>query len=61
MIIRKVSAPFKGICQQCKKRTLVRLYPYNSSQWFEVLCKFCFEDFDNAMAQYRDYYEEDYD
>lgn len=61
MIIRKVSAPFKGICQQCKKCTLVCLYPYNSNHWFGVLCNFCFEDFDNAMALYRDYYEEDYD
>lgn len=61
MIIRKVSAPFKGVCQQCKNRLLVRLYPYNDNEWFGVLCKFCFEDFDNAMEQYRDYYEEDYD
>lgn len=62
MIIRKVSAPFKGVCEQCKKRTLVRLYPYNDNEWFGLFCISCFKDYDNALAQYKDYFEEsDYD
>lgn len=62
MIIRKLSPPFKGICQDCGKRTLVRLYPYNDFEWYGVCCKYCFKEFDDAMAEFDwNYVEEDYD
>lgn len=41
--VKEVSAPFKGVCQDCKKRLLVRLYPYNWLDNLGVLCIDCYK------------------
>ena len=58
-VIREICGPFKGICLDCKKRTVVRLYPYSGVKWLGVLCKDCFRKFDEAMSDAGVYREEE--
>ena len=44
-------SPFKGVCQHCKKRTIVRYYPWSTEKWVGSLCKHCIEEFDNALSE----------
>lgn len=44
-------APFKGVCRQCGKRTIVRHYPYNASEWLGTFCKDCFEWIDKDISE----------
>ena len=44
------TAPFKGICQDCKQRKLVRNYAYNYFERLSTLCKDCFEEIDSELS-----------
>lgn len=53
------TSPFKGVCQQCKHRTIVRNYPYNHFERLGTLCNTCFKEIDTALSSYEDYHEEE--
>ena len=44
------TAPFKGICQHCKQRKLVRNHAYNYFERLGTLCKNCFNEIDSALS-----------
>lgn len=44
-------APFKGICNHCGKRKVVRHYPYNVIEPLGVYCKECFKEIDKAVSE----------
>ena len=44
------TAPFKGICQHCKQRTIVRNYAYNVYERLGTLCKECFNEIDKELS-----------
>lgn len=47
--VLQITSPFKGVCVECKKRTLVRFYPYNCFSSLGVLCEFCYKDIDSQL------------
>lgn len=47
--VKEISAPFKGVCQDCKKRLLVRHYPYSWIDNLGVLCKDCYKRIDTGL------------
>ena len=49
-VLMDATAPFKGVCHQCGKRTIVRHYPYNMLEWFGTYCPDCFEDISNGIS-----------
>lgn len=53
-----ITAPFKGICDQCKKRTNVRNYPYNENERLGTLCTNCFKEIDKALCNCKNINEE---
>jgi hypothetical protein len=58
-VVRESSGPFKGICQQCKNRTVVRLYPYSCEEWLGVLCKECYREIAEALSDAGVYHDEE--
>lgn len=48
--MHKVLSPFKGVCNCCQQRTIVRPYPYNESEWLGTYCKPCIEKIDEALG-----------
>lgn len=45
------TAPFKGICQDCKQRKTVRNYAYNYFKRLGTLCKDCFNKIDSELSE----------
>lgn len=44
------TAPFKGVCQRCGKRTIVRNYPYNCESRLGTYCPGCFREIDSEIS-----------
>lgn len=44
------TAPFKGICQGCKKRANVRHYPWNCEEWLGTFCKHCIDSINRELS-----------
>ena len=51
------TAPFKGICNQCNQRKIVRNYAYNCLERLGTYCKDCIKEINDDLAGYKDYYE----
>ena len=51
------TAPFKGICNHCRKKAIVRNYAYNSFERLGTLCKDCFEEIDSEISNYTNFHE----
>lgn len=52
--VKEISAPFKGVCNDCKKRGLVRHYPYSWVDNLGVLCKDCYKRIDTGLELVND-------
>lgn len=52
--IKEVSAPFKGVCNDCKKLCMVRHYPYSWLDNLGVLCQKCYERIDTELELIND-------
>lgn len=50
-VIVAPTAPFKGICSECGKRTTVRHYPWSLVKWFGTFCKPCIDRIDSELAE----------
>lgn len=44
------TAPFKGVCQHCGERTIVRNYPYNCESRLGTYCPECFRKIDSEIS-----------
>lgn len=55
--ILEPTSPFKGICQHCKQRKIVRNYAYNFFERLGTLCNDCFNEIDNELEDCLDFHE----
>lgn len=51
------TSPFKGTCNHCKQRKIVRNYAYNCFERLGTLCKDCFEEIDYELNDCLDFHE----
>lgn len=60
--VKEISAPFKGVCDHCQKRVVVRHYPYSWVENFGVFCKYCYKSIEDDLNSLDlNYTDEDFD